>query len=281
MLQNTDQTGHRDKHWKNAVETALRPLVSLPRLGLVTDVDGTISPIVDQPDVAQVTPRAKDLLAALAVRLTLVAAVSGRAAADVRARVGLPGLVYVGNHGLERWVGGHVEAVPQAAAYRGALQTALDALRTLSLPGLIVEDKGATLSVHYRQTARPEESAALLRPLVAAIAAGAGLKMVEGRMVFELRPPLDIDKGSAFRDLVARYALDGAVYLGDDTTDADALRAARALRASGACYALGLGVVSDGAPEAVAASADLLLDGIQDVQDFLAWLLSVRMASSS
>lgn len=281
MLQNTNQTGYRNKHWKNAVETALRPLVSLPRLGLVTDVDGTISPIVDQPDAAQVTPRAKDLLAALAERLALVAAVSGRAAADVRARVGLPGLVYVGNHGLERWASGRVEAMPQAAAYRGALQTALDALRTLSMPGLFVEDKGVTLSVHYRQTARPEQAADLLRPVVAAIAAGAGLKMVEGRMVFELRPPLDIDKGSALRDLVARYALDGAVYLGDDTTDADALRAARALRASGACYALGLGVVSDDAPEAVAASADLLLDGIQDVEDFLAWLLSVRMASSS
>ena len=149
------------------------------------------------------------------------------------------------------------------------------------MPGLFVEDKSVTLSVHYRQTAHPEQAADLLRPAVAAIAAEAGFRLVEGRMVFELRPPLEVDKGSAFRDLVAHYTLDGAVYLGDDTTDADALRAAGALRESGACYALGLGVVSDDTPDLVAASADLLLNGIQDVEDFLAWLLSMRMASSS
>ncbi len=255
--------------------------MSQPRLGLVTDVDGTISPIVDQPDAAQVTPRAKTLLTALAGRLTLVAAVSGRAAADVQARVGLPGLVYVGNHGLERWADGRVEAVSEVAAYQDALHAALVALRALTMPGLFVEDKGVTLSVHYRQTAQPEQAAARLRPTVAAIANEAGLRLVEGRMVFELRPPLEVDKGSAFRSLVAQYALDGAVYLGDDTTDADALRAARSLRNSGACYALGLGVVSDDTPAVVAASADLLLDGIHDVEDFLAWLLSERMVSSS
>lgn len=268
-------------HWKTAAETMLRTLASQPRLGLITDVDGTISPIVDQPDAAQVTPRAKELLAALAEHLTLVAAVSGRAAADVQARVGVPGLVYVGNHGLERWIDGRVAAVPQVAAYRGALDAALDALRAIDVPGLFVEDKGVTLSVHYRRVADAARAEDRLRPSIAAIAHEAGLRLVEGRMVFELRPPLEIDKGSAFRALVTEYTLDGAVYLGDDTTDADALRAARALREHGTCYALGLGVIAPETPDIVAASADLLLDGIQDVEAFLDWLLSVRMASSS
>jgi len=266
--------------WRSVAATLLAPLQTLPRAGLLTDMDGTLSPIVDDPAAATITPTSRALLATLAERLAVVAVVSGRAAADVQARVGLAGLVYIGNHGLERWSGGAVQLAPEAARYRPALEAALAALPPAP-PGVQIEDKGATLAIHYRRAADPTAAAAALRPALAALAAGHGLRLSEGRMVFELRPPVAIDKGTALRTLIGERRLDAAVYLGDDTTDADALRAARRLRQAGTCYAVGLGVLSASTPPAVLETADALLAGVPDVEAFLAWLAEVRQASSS
>jgi trehalose 6-phosphate phosphatase len=261
-------------HWQDARSTSLQRLLDAARPGVITDVDGTISPIVAHPDAAQVTPRSRDLLRDLHAHLALVAVISGRAVADVQARVNLPELVYVGNHGLEWWIDGQVQLAPEAAAHRPALEAALDAVRALQVPGMIVEDKGATLSVHYRQTSDPDTVAATFTPILQRIADERGLKLFQGRLVFEVRPPIQVNKGSAFSDLITYYHLDAAIYLGDDTTDVDALIMARRLRESGACYALGLGVTADETPPAVLDHADLLADGVQDVEAFLAWLLS-------
>ncbi|MBN1966657.1 MAG: trehalose-phosphatase [Anaerolineae bacterium] len=268
-------------HWRQATSTALAALVRRDRLGLVTDVDGTISPIVSHPDAAQVTPGCREVLEALVPHLALVAVISGRAVADVRERVGLPGLVYVGNHGLDWWADGAIHIAPEASAARPALEAALDDVRARQVPGMLVEDKGATLSIHYRQTADPPAVAVNFTPLIEQIAARHGLKLFQGRMVFELRPAVAVNKGSAFLHLITQYRLDGALYLGDDTTDVDALRAARRLRQDGTCDALGLGVESDDMPAAVRESADLLVSGVQDVESFLSWLLHARSASSS
>jgi trehalose 6-phosphate phosphatase len=259
-------------HWKSS--TLLTKLVSYSRLGLITDVDGTISPIVDQPDAARVTPRCRELLQALQRHLALVAVISGRAARDVQAMVDLAGVQIVGNHGLEWWRDGQVEIAPAAAAYRPALEAAAAAVHSHLVPGMFVEDKGATLSIHYRQSANPAAAAERLAVLLPEIAGEHNLKVFRGNMIFELRPPVGIDKGSAFRQLVEIHRLDAAVYLGDDTTDVDALRMARRLRDTETCYALGLAVESDHMPPALREQADLLLSGVQDVEVFLAWLLN-------
>lgn len=264
-----------------AAHPLLQPVLHAGRLGVITDVDGTISPIVDDPAAAQVTPRNRALLAALAERLPLVAVISGRAAADVQARVGLPGLVYVGNHGLERWQDGTVHLTPEAATYRPALEAAIADTAALGLPGMQVEDKGATVSVHYRRTPDPVAAEATLRPALDGITATHGLKLFAGRMVFELRPPIDVHKGTAFHQLITEYRLDAALYLGDDTTDIDALRMARTLREQATCYAIGLGVDSAGTPPSVLDSADVGVDGVSGVESFFAWLLDAASASAT
>jgi trehalose 6-phosphate phosphatase len=267
--------------WQDARQT-LRALVETPRFGLVTDVDGTISPIVDDPAAAQVTPRAKDLLTALCDTLPLVAVISGRAPDDVRQRVGVEGIVYVGNHGFERWEDGGVKLMPEAAAFRPRLDAAIRALRPHLAPGMELEDKGATISIHYRRAVDPAAAARDFRPLAVDAAETGGLTFSEGRMVFELRPPLDVNKGTAFRGLVAEYDLDAALYLGDDVTDVDALTAAREMRAGGVCNAYGAGVLSEGTPEAVADSADFTIpSGVPGVESLLSWLLMARRASST
>ena len=268
-------------NWQDATETLLKPLNNAQRLGVISDMDGTLSHIVSQPDQAAVTPRNRDLLHALHSQLALVAVVSGRAVIDVQARVGLPELVYVGNHGLERWVDNQVELTPEALQHRPAVEAALRDVREVAIDGMFVEDKGATFSIHYRNTANPLAIGEQYSPVMAEIAQRHGLRYFQGRMVFELRPPIEVDKGSALQALIESYTLDAAVFLGDDTTDVDALKMARKLREQGTCYAIGVGVASADMPSAVQDSADVMVSGVSGVESFLEWLLNAASASSS
>lgn len=252
------------------------------RVGLITDVDGTISPIVNTPSAAQVTPRARALLRELHERLALVAVISGRAAADVRDRVGIADLVYVGNHGMERWNGHAVETPPAVQRFRPQIEAARDALQTHISAGLLLEDKNATLSLHYRNAPDPDIAAAYLRPIVEQVSAQHGLKVHAGRMIFEIRPPLTIHKGTAFQALVTDYQLETAFYIGDDITDVDAFTMARRLRESGVCQAFAVGVESGAdTPPSVRQTSDFCVDGVAGVEGFLAWLLNAFKASSS
>ena len=266
--------------WENE-KYELRQAVDKPRFGLITDVDGTISPIVDVPDEARVTPRNLELLAELQAQLTLTAVISGRAATDVYQRIGLPGLVYIGNHGMEEWRNGKVIVSHSAATHRESLLAAANKIQMNLIEGMRFEDKGVTLSVHYRQTNEPEKVANDLTPSMQSIADKFGLSLTQGRMVFEFRPPVKIDKGTAFAELVRNYELDAAFYLGDDTTDVAVFLAARRLRESGGCLAYGLGVESQGTPQAVLMEADCFVQEVAGVESFLAWLLEARMASST
>lgn len=267
--------------WQAAINSHLCPFITHQRAGLITDVDGTISPIVPHPDDAVVSERSKALLTALGKYLNLTGVISGRAAADIHERVGVPGLVYVGNHGLERWVDGQVQPDPSVDAYLPAIQTAKQEIERHLHPRMWIEDKVATLSVHYRQADNPDRIARDLAPQMQQIAAAHGLRFFEGRRIFEIRPPIAINKGTAFRHLIQEYALDAAIYIGDDVTDADALQAARDLRSSGSCYALGVGVESEATPSVVSETSDLSASGISGVEALLAWLLSAFKESST
>lgn len=266
--------------WENVKDELLKA-IDKPRFGLITDVDGTISPIVDVPDEARVTPRNLELLAELEAQLTLTAVISGRSAEDVYQRVNLPGLVYIGNHGMEQWLEGEVIVSPTADAYQESLSAAIPEIKRILKKGMRFEDKGATLSVHYRQTSNPESVAEKLTPSMQSIADKFGLKLTQGRMVFEIRPPVEIDKGTAFEELVRSYKLEGAFYLGDDTTDVSVFGAARRLRELSQCLAYGLGVQSQGTPQVVLTEADYLIQEVAGVESFLDWLSKARMASST
>jgi trehalose 6-phosphate phosphatase len=100
-------------------------------------------------------------------------------------------------------------------------------------------------------------------------------------MVFEFRPPVEIDKGTAFEELIKSYKLEAAFYLGDDTTDVPVFVSARRLRDMGECLAYGLGVESQGTPQVVLTGADFLVQEVAGVESFLDWLSSARMASST
>jgi trehalose 6-phosphate phosphatase len=267
-------------YWRDALET-LGELVRTPNFGLFSDLDGTLAPIELTPEAVQISSRNLELLDAFAEELPLVALISGRRAASLQARVGLPGITYVGNHGLEHWVDGTVEVLPEAEAYLDALQSAMHELEQLHAAGVRVENKGATLSFHYRQAADPDAFAAENAEKIAEIVRTHGLVLFQGKRVFEVRPPIEVDKGTAFGELVKEAELDAAIFLGDDISDMNALRAAQQLRAKGSCNAWGVGVQSEDAPEALAEAADFLALGVDDVESLLEWMLLARRASST
>jgi trehalose 6-phosphate phosphatase len=185
----------------------------------------------------------------------------------------MPGVVYIGNHGLERCVDRQVRYNIDVEKYRPMFEACLKDLREIRLPGVQVEDKGVTVTLHYRQTQDPQKARDALLPRVQEIAAGRNLDFFEGRMIFELRPPIKVNKGTAFESLMHEFSLEGAIYVGDDTTDISALKIARRMRQSEKCYALGVGVISDSSPESLPSEADLLVFGVPEVEDLLAWLL--------
>lgn len=244
---------------------------------LLSDIDGTLSEIAPTPDAATVDDGVRASLRALAARLDLVAAISGRSTASGSALVGVPELLYVGNHGMERLERGewspHRLAVGSDARIAAALaEVEEEILGTATGEGVLLEPKGLTASVHYRLSPDPDTAAALLRTIVRGAAAKRGLRVTEGRAVIELRPDIPVDKGTSISELIRERGLKGAVFLGDDLTDVDAFMTLRHSRSAGAIDAISIGVVGPETPPAVRDLADATVDGVPGVAALLAAL---------
>ena len=215
------------------------------------------------------------LLSELSHCLQRVVIISGRDTDFLVRRVPLPQALFSGNHGLEERDGGGSRIVAEAQPYLGQLQRAGDAVEGLSLgraPGITVERKRATISVHFRNAADPSASSSALRPALEEIARREQLRLQPGRLVWELRPPVDLDKGEVLRRLAAAINPAGVIYVGDDRTDADAFAALK--RMSGV-RTVAVGVRSPEVPDDVFVDCDLMVEGVPGVIDLLRQLLDV------
>jgi trehalose 6-phosphate phosphatase len=220
------------------------------RAALFLDVDGVLAPIVPRPEDARVPEETRDVLRELQGRYALVACVSGRAGADAREIVGVPELVYVGNHGLE--------LMAEADEWTGRLR---DFLAGVDWPRL--EDKGLTAALHYRGVA-DEKAARTELEKIAERARDAGFLARFGRKVLEIVPPMRADKGTAIRILLAREGLGRALVAGDDTTDLDAFRALDGLE-----LGVRVAVVSDEGPRDLRTAADLVVESPNEFRTLL------------
>ena len=225
------------------------------RLVLLLDFDGTLAPIVPRPEMAAMPDGTRRALDRLMARPGVeVAVVSGRGMADARDRTAIPGIAYAGNHGMEIHGAGLDRVHPDAAAARPALEEAAAEIERglAGIDGAFVEDKQLTLSIHFRQAA--DREADVRRVVMDAADGRGGLKVTEGKMVLEVRPRVEWDKGRAVLFLLGemRPPADAPVlYLGDDTTDEDAFRAVAEWGASGE------GVLVADAPRPTSAHARL------------------------
>ncbi|MCH8814698.1 MAG: trehalose-phosphatase [Chloroflexi bacterium] len=238
-------------------------------LALFSDIDGTLSPIVDDPSAARVPDEIIDHLRALAERGAMVALVTGRSLEVARRMVDLPGVAYAAAHGVDLWVDGRSVRPPVVEALGRAASRAIADLRSLEKrAGIAIEDKGFGLSVHYRQADDPNEAHAAVLAAIAASRAAGEFELHEGRMLVELRPKLGMNKGTAVAELVERFGAGAIICLGDDITDIDMFQAARRL-GSDARPAVSVAARSDEADPSVLNSADYWVDGVDGIR----WLL--------
>jgi trehalose 6-phosphate phosphatase len=228
--------------------------------GLITDIDGTISKTAPTPRQAEVSPQCRHYLSALYHQLALVAAISGRPAGEVRNMVGVEGIVYIGNHGLERWVKGHPRLHEEVRDYPGIIKAVTRELAPLlSREGIIIEDKGATASIHYRLCREPQAARREIMTALGKSTHARGLRIIHERMEYNLR---------------------GGIYLGDDLTDIDAFRAVHAATHDLKFQGFAIGITSHEMPERLAREADFTLDGVEDVERFLKWLTGTAEKAS-
>jgi trehalose 6-phosphate phosphatase len=263
----------------DTIRDRLRAVLVLRPLGLFSDVDGTLSAIAPTPDAAILLPGVADLLTQAISTFDLVAAVSGRTAVDVRRMIGLPGMLYIGNHGLEHLseddVTVHVR--PEAEPWIRAINHVLASIQAPLMErysGLMVERKGVTATIHLRGVENPQQAEDALYHAVAAAASPEGLRVTRGKMVVELRPPLEIDKGVSIEGFIRSRGLHGVLYLGDDQTDIDAFRMLRRLTKERVCLGVAVAVLHSEAPANLAAEADMTLPSAEAVPSFLRWLLA-------
>jgi trehalose 6-phosphate phosphatase len=221
---------------------------------VILDVDGTLAPIVERPEDAAVPAETKAELERLVDRYGLVACVSGRPAAEAERLVGLDGLEYVGVHGLE--------SDPEALRWRPELERFLS---EADWPWNVENKGGVTLAFHYR-LAEDEQDGERRADEVGRAAEAAGLVPHRGKMVLEVRPPVEVDKGTAVRALLAGRPFTRALYAGDDTTDLDAFRG---LDEAGLDVALKVSVGSPEMHPALLTRADIVVDGPGELRALL------------
>lgn len=242
--------------------------------GLFVDFDGTLAPIVDEPSSAALPPDLAPVLAALARRLGLLAVVSGRPAAFLAQQLDVAGVRLLGLYGLQEWVAGTARPRPEAETWQGVVDLAKDSLAAalVGTSGVLLEDKGLAVAVHWRNARDRERAGELVQLAARAVAEQTGLVREPGKLVEELRPPIAWDKGASVRALAAELDLRRVVYAGDDRGDLSAFAAARAL--GGVALAVDAG--SETHPDVLAA-ADVVVTG---TDAFAAWLgrLATRLS---
>ena len=246
----------------------LRALLAHPPLGLISDIDGTLAPIVPRPEEAAVSPRCRALLKGLVERGVRVALITGRALGVARAMLALEGVAYAANHGLSLWLEGREETPASVAEYVSRAQEVMRALAGLDIPGVTLEDKGPVLAVHYRRAVNEGVARGAVLRAIEALPAAQAFRLHEGRKVIEMRPPLAINKGTALAALAPRLGVRAVICLGDDATDIDMFRAVDRLREGGLPGAT-VAVRNEEATPEVLASADYWVEGVPGVE----WLL--------
>jgi trehalose 6-phosphate phosphatase len=261
----------------HAESSALEQLAEAPRhTGLCCDFDGTIAPIVADPDTSRPLPGALSALHQLSRKLAVVAAVSGRSAAFLADRLELADspspLRAIGLHGLEeRLPDGTIELRPGVSAWRPVIEAAFGDLVAAVPDGVKVEDKGYGVTVHWRSVeasgAELESIAARTTAVVLKVGAERGLVPRSGKASVELALPLGIDKGTVVTELCG--GLQAAAFLGDDSGDVLAFLALDRLRDSSGLRSVKIAVDSDEAPRELIEEADLVLDGPSAASWFL------------
>ena len=228
--------------------------------GILLDVDGTLSPIVERPELAELAAGARPVLSRLVERYRVVAAISGRTRDELEGLVDVAGVRLIGSYGLA--------SGPVPADVISAVLAAAD-----EVEGAWMETKGATIAVHYRATRDADAAGRLLQERLSALALPARMALVPGKYVVELVPAGFPLKEGAVERIIQDEHLRAALYAGDDLADCLAFEALDRARGDGRLeHAVKVAVRGAETPEELMAAADVVVDGPAEMIDLLATL---------
>lgn len=246
----------------------LRPLLDRKPFAILSDIDGTLAPIVPNPEDAHISARARNALLALIEAGVGVGFVTGRALEKAREIVDIRGAYFAGNHGLNIAADGFAEAPEELRPYVAWAQQVIRDASHVKIPGVIVEDKGPVVAFHYRMAEDEDAARAAIEGAIGSSEAALNFRVQQGRKVIELRPPLAIDKGTAVETLAKRLGARSVLTMGDDATDLDMFRSVGVLREQGT-LAASVSVWSYEVQPEVLESTDYFVRGVEGVE----WLL--------
>lgn len=234
-----------------------------PTGGLFFDFDGTLSEIVNLPHDARPLQGVREALETLSERFALVAVVSGRATEQLLDWLGSE-IELWGLHGAERTKDGRIELSELARPFKGPMQTVLDEARSrvteLDIPGVVVEDKGVIVVLHYRATEDRGSARRALEGIADDLATVHGLLLADGKLAIELRPPGEFSKRLVIERRSREAGLDAVAFLGDDVVDLPGFDALDTLEREGR-LTLRVAVDSDEAPRELLDRADVIVQG--------------------
>ncbi|HEU5419082.1 MAG TPA: trehalose-phosphatase [Streptosporangiaceae bacterium] len=246
-----------------------------PRTALCLDYDGTLTPIVADPAQARPEPGLLPVLASLARRLGYTAVISGRPVSFLREQLPVPGLRLLGLYGAEELVRDEVIVLPEIAGYQGVIAEVTGELRrhpAVAESGAHIEDKRFSAVLHLRRVADPQAWTDRLAQAARQVADAHGLAVVTGKMVWEIKPPVAVDKGSAVRRIATHLQAAAMIVVGDDEGDIPAFQAAGELSAAGKLRSLCVAVSSAEVPPRLVNLADLTIAGPEEVPGLLSQL---------
>jgi trehalose 6-phosphate phosphatase len=246
---------------------ALRAIIDAPSDSLIaTDFDGTLAPIVNDPEQAYADPRAVAALGRLGKQVGAVVVITGRPARTVvrlgrfQEVAGLSSMIVLGQYGFERWNAADDEYLlpPEPIEIRAVRTELPEILDSLGLADAGVEDKGRALAVHTRLLPDPRAAFTKLAEPLAELAARHGLALEQGKNVWEIRAP-GTDKGAALRAIVEEIGARQVIFAGDDLGDLAAFRAVRELATTGVTGLLVCSASNE--EEALTELSDVIVDG--------------------
>ncbi len=269
------------QHLFSVWQEVARRLKAARHVLLLCDYDGTLTPIVERPDLADLSEKTRQLLQDLARQSNFtVGILSGRALADLRQRVGIENIIYAGNHGLEIEGPGISFINPLAEEMRPVLQLIQQVLNKALSPirGVFVENKGLSLSIHYRMVEedKSDEVHNIFERVIATAHSLGKVIITTGKKVYEVRPPVDWDKGKAISLLIEKYGKPRVksellpIFLGDDQTDEDGFKVIE--RRGGISILVGENITGS--------AARYFLKSPSEVDEFLSLLIQPRPKGS-
>jgi len=265
------------QHLFQSWESFVSDISAAAHILLLSDYDGTLTPIVSRPEEAILSLEVREKIHALAEASAFsVGIISGRPLPEIKAMVGVAGIYYAGNHGLEMEGPGLKLIIPAAEAARAEIKdlTKQFSAKLANIAGVIVEDKGLGLSIHYRLVKKSQVNAVaeIFHQITSPRLREGKIKVTSGKKVWEVRPPIDWHKGKAVETIMAeiKKVLKCeqllTIYLGDDTTDEDAFKIIHRPRG----WSIFIG------QENPSSNADYFLNSTSEVLTFLSRLLALK-----